>query len=129
MRSRNQANAELEQIKDAQDPAEEFVREHIRRYVLGKYLLDENTPGTELFSKLTELSLANSAKISPELVKEFDTAQSCDGATSAMAKKVLLGRSIEKGLDVTLDAARFAKVKTLDDFTELVWTALLDKDA
>lgn len=123
LRSRRDAAAELEAIKAASPLTEHDVMEHIRAYVLDKYLLDADTPLSANFGKLTELSLSRSSQISPELVKEFDTAQSCDGATSAMAKKVLLARSIEKGLDVQLDAPALAKIETLGDFCEVVWRA------
>lgn len=63
-------------------------------------------------------------KVSKELVREFDLAKSCDGATSAMAKKVLLLLSIQRELDIQIPAEQAAKDITLTQLAELVWTEL-----
>lgn len=62
--------------------------------------------------------------MSKELVREFDLAKSCDGATSAMAKKVLLLLSIQRELDIQIPAEQAAKDITLTQLAELVWTEL-----
>ena len=60
-------------------------------------------------------------RISPELVKEFDLAKSCDGASSAMAKKVLLFMAVQRELGIELPARESARIKTLDDLSGLAW--------
>lgn len=41
-----------------------------------------------------------------------------------MVKKVLLLRSIERELEIELDAARTARIKSLNDLTDIVWDAM-----
>ena len=78
----------------------------------------------ENFSALTELSLSNSMKISPELVKEFDLAKSCDGASSAMVKKVLLFMAIQRELGIELPAMASARITTVRALAELAWNEM-----
>ena len=103
----------------------DILQEQLRQYVLTKFLLtEEDAPADKSFDGLVELSLAKSMKISPELVEEFDTAKSCDGATSAMAKKVLLFMAIQRALKIELPALESARVKTLEDLSSMVWNTL-----
>lgn len=112
-------------IKEAQSLSYDFVKQQLTQYVLTKYLLtQEDLLTTDSFDGLTELSLSKSMQVSPELVKEFDTAQSCDGATSAMAKKVLLFRAIERALGIQLPAMRSARLKSMEDFAQMLWDTL-----
>ena len=87
-------------------------------------MLREEEHPSATFQALAELSIAQSAKIAPELVKELDTTKDCMGSTSVMAKKVLLLRGIEKALDITLPAMPAARISGLDDLGDLVWEAL-----
>lgn len=122
LRSRKAAAEHIKRIRTADPLTPELLYEELYQYVLVKYLLtDEDKPEGDGFDELTELSLAKSMKISPALVAEFDTAQSCDGATSAMAKKVLLFRSIENGLDIRIPAMESARIKTMQDFSRMLW--------
>ena len=122
LRSRKAADEHIQRIRTADPLTPELLYEELYQYVLVKYLLtDEDKPEGDGFDELTELSLSKSMKISPALVSEFDTAQSCDGATSAMAKKVLLFRSIENGLDIRIPAMESARIKTMQDFSRMIW--------
>ena len=83
LRSRREADAHMETIRSADPLTYDLLHEELYRYILVKFLLtDEDRPENDSFADLTELSLAKSMKVSPALVEEFDTAQSCDGATS-----------------------------------------------
>lgn len=124
VRSRESVHKELALIREARRLERGFLRDRLRTYVLAKYLLTEENELVDDFDKLAELSLAKSSRISKELVAEFDTARSCDGATSVMVKKVLLLRSIERELEIELDAARTARIKSLNDLTDIVWDAM-----
>lgn len=125
LRSRKAADEHMQRIRTADPLTPELIHEELYQYVLVKYLLtDDDRPDGDGFNELTELSLAKSMKISPALVAEFDTAQSCDGATSAMAKKVLLFRSIESGLDIRIPAMESARIKTMHDFSRMIWNTM-----
>jgi len=99
----------------------EFFQKKLRDFVLHKYLLKEEDLTSDDFSEITELSLSRSMKISPELVKEFDLAKSCDGVSSAMAKKVLLFMAIQRELGIELPPRETARLKTLDELADLAW--------
>ncbi len=127
LRSRREADAHMETIRSADPLTYDLLHEELYRYILVKFLLtDEDRPENDSFADLTELSLAKSMKVSPALVEEFDTAQSCDGATSAMAKKVLLYLAIQRALQIELPARESATVKTMHDVSRMVWNALYE---
>lgn len=122
LRSHKEADRHMQAILTADPLEEEFFHQELSRFILAKYLLtEEDRPENDSFEELTEISLSKSMKVSPELVKQFDTAQSCDGATSAMAKKVLLFMAIQKSLHIELPAGESARVKTLQDVCDLTW--------
>lgn len=124
LESRKKAAAAMEAVLTADPLEKDFFKEKLRDFVLAKFML---TPGEDLpedFSALAEYSLSKSMKISPELVKEFDLAKSCDGVSSAMAKKVLLFLAIQKQLQIELPAKGTAKLKTLDELADLAWTKM-----
>lgn len=124
--SKKVSAADMAEIKSAAPLTREHFARKLRDFVLHRYLLspeDETLP--EDFNTLTELSLSQSMKISPELVKEFDLAKSCDGATSAMAKKVLLFMTIQRELGIELPAAETARLKSLPQLADLAWNEML----
>lgn len=122
--SHKRAGDELAFINGQKQLTKHCFSDHMRQFILAKFLLDTADLTTDDFNEITEISLARGARLSPDVIAEFDTAQSCDGATSAMVKRVLLFRTIEKGLDVTLDTRQSVLVSTLDDVTDMVWCAL-----
>ena len=128
LRSRTESRRQIERIYAAEPLGLPLLSDCLRSYVLARYLLTpEEAEGVD-FQALAELSLAKSVKLSPELVKEFDTARSCAGATSAMVKKTLLYLSIQKELHIELDAPKTPKVHSFEDFSRLVWDAMQRTD-
>ena len=122
---KNTAAAYMEVIRNAEPLTYELFHKNLRGFVLTKYMLDENDFTEESsFDDLVEISLAKTMKIDKSLVEEFDTAQSCDGATSAMAKKVLLFMAIQKELNIELPAGPTARLKKLDDLIDLAWESM-----
>ena len=124
LQSRGNAAGHLKAIRDTVPLDRETFRRELRAYILSKYMLTGADCGTDNFNALTELSLARSMKISKDLVEQFDTAKSCDGATSAMAKKVLLMMNLEKELEIQIPAGPAAKDITLAEFIDLIWSTL-----
>ena len=119
------AAADMAEIRARDALSFDFFAEKLRDFVLHKYHLPTDAPLPENFSALTELSLSNSMKISPELVKEFDLAKSCDGASSAMAKKVLLFMAIQRELGIELPAMATARITTIRELALLAWNEML----
>lgn len=122
--SRAAGEAELAALRALPSPDEETVCRRIRRFVLARYLLTEEEAAGLDFDALTARSIAKSAGISPETLAELEATQDCTGSTTAMAKKVLLLRSIERGLQITLPAMESASVATLRALGELVYRTL-----
>lgn len=118
--SRAAGEAELAAIRALPEPEPETVCAHIARYVLARYLLTEDEAAGLDFSALTAQSIAKSAGIDRGTLAELEATQDCTGSTTAMAKKVLLLRSIERGLDITLPAMESAEVTSLRALGELV---------
>lgn len=122
--ARAAGEAELAALRALPPSEAEAVCTHIRRYVLSRYLLTEEEAAGLDFDALTARSIAKSAGISPETLAELEATQDCTGSTTAMAKKVLLLRSIERGLSITLPAMESAGIKTLRQLGELVQRTL-----
>ena len=122
--ARGAAQEHLLALKVSPAPDLDTVRAHIRSYVFLRYLLREEEHPDATFDQLTERSIAQTAQIAPELVRELDTTKDCMGSPSVMAKKVLLLRGIEKALHIPLPAMPSARIVTLDDLGELVWKTL-----
>lgn len=124
--SKKAAARKIEELKCCEKLDKEYFNQQLTGFILDKYLLTQadcdSVEGD--FNALTELSLSKSMKVSRELVKEFDLAKSCDGASSAMAKKVLLFMAIQKALDVIIPAELTVKFKTLDQLCDIVWDAM-----
>ena len=127
--SKRVAAEDMAAIQAQQPLTKAFFARKLRDFVLHKYMLSPEMELPENFSALTELSLSRSMKISPELVKEFDLAKSCDGASSAMAKKVLLFMAIQRELGIQLPAMASARITTIHDLAELAWNEMQVADA
>lgn len=128
LQSRQSAARHLENIRQAVPLKRDVFDAEMRQYILCKYMLEGVECNTDNFNELTELSLSRSMKVSKELVEEFDTAQSCDGATSAMAKKVLLFMNIERELNIQIPAEQSAKNITLEQLIALIWGAMAETE-
>ena len=129
LNSRRIAAEDMAEIKAQQPLTYEFFSRKLRDFVLHKYMLSPEMELPENFSALTEFSLSRSMKISPELVKEFDLARSCDGASSAMAKKVLLFMAIQRELGILLPARASAQITTIQALADLTWNEMLSSPA
>lgn len=125
LRARKEAQLHIDAICQADPLTFDLLDYELKQYILVKFLLtDDDVPESGSFDEIVEKSLAKSMHIHPSLVEEFDTAKSCDGATSAMAKKVLLFMSIERALGIQLPALESARVKTMDDISGMVYCTL-----
>lgn len=114
------AATEARLIRERRPPEQDFVREHLRRYILGKYMMPEKCCPGDSIRELTETSLARTMRVSPELAAELDTARSCAGATSAMVKKALLLQAMERDLGITLPADRASQAPDVSALAALV---------
>lgn len=126
--ARAAAAAHIEAIKAAPAPTRELVDREVRGYIMAKFHLTEaDCANNENFRELAGLSLSKSMRLSPELVKEFDLARSCDGVTSQTAKMVLLFLALQRDLGIRFDPMSTAEAETLSDVGALVWEQLQNR--
>ena len=117
----------MEAIKKCEHPTKEFVREQISKFILIRYFLEDEDVSGMSFDEIAELSVARSANVAKDLVKELDTSVDCMGASSLTSKKAMLFRQMEKLLDIQFPAMKTALVESLDDIGDLVYDELLKK--
>ena len=122
--SRAAAAAHIAAIKKAPALTPELVEREVRGYILAKFHLTEADCTTDSFRELTAISLSKSMRLSPELVREFDLARSCDGTSSQTAKMVLLFLALQRDLGIKFDPMATAEAETLADIGGLVWEQL-----
>jgi len=103
------------------------VRDNIAGFVLIRYFLEDEDISGLSFDEIAARSVAKTANVAKDMVKELDTSRDCMGSTSLTAKKVLLFRQIEKQLDIQLPAMPAAMIETLDDLGDLVFEELVKK--
>lgn len=130
LQSRREADGHMQAIRDGAPVTFALLERELTAYVLAKFLLTaDELPEDGDFDEVARRSLAKSMHIAPALVEEFDTARSCDGATSVMAKKVLLFMAIQRALDIELPALESARLRTMGDLSAMVWKTLAQDPA
>lgn len=98
------ARRELDALQAPAHPALSDYQVHIRRYVLYKFLLDDEPDiQTDDLNELAALSVKKAAKLNPNEPVLLDMSRHCGATTSAMTKKVLLFMSLSKELGVELN--------------------------
>jgi len=107
-------------IRECRPPRWEYIREHLRAYILAKYMLPEGRCKSGSIRDLTEASLAYMMQVSPDLVAVLDTARSCAGATSATVKKALLLQAMERELGIQLPADKAVAAPDVDALARLI---------
>lgn len=127
--ARAEAARHAANVRDDPAPSREFTVREVAAYVRAKFHLDESDCEGRTFDEIVSLSLSKSMKVSPELVKKFDLARSCDGVSSERAKKSLLFVALQKDFDIKLDPLEAVYAETLDEVGMLVWKALEAKRA
>lgn len=116
------AAEEVEIIKANPEPNFDFMYEHIRKYVLAKFMLDTDVEETNI-RDLATLSLARMMKVDKDVMHSLDFATPCDHATSESAKKVLLLYALQKELSLAPDPEKLTAVRDLTDLTNYVLEA------
>ena len=125
--AKRRSESYIEDLKNSMTPTRDFVREKISRFILIRYFLDDEDVNGLTFDEIAERSVAKSANVSKDMVKELDTSVDCMGASSLTSKKAMLFRQMEKLLDIQFPAMKTAWVEKLDDIGDLVYDELLKK--
>lgn len=92
------AKKELDLLKGPVQPGPSEFEEHIHRYVLYKFLLDDEVPLPETrdLNELAQLSVAKAGKLNPNEAALLDVSRHCGSTSSFMTKKVLLFMSLSR---------------------------------
>ena len=120
-KAKGNASKEAEIIKNEPSPNKDFVKQHLKKFIAYKYMLDPETDMEEdNIRKLALMSLEKTMKLYKDMIKQLDQATPCDHATSESAKKVLLLFAVQKELGIKPDPAELAATESVDKLAELV---------
>ena len=126
---REHAQHQIDYIKAHRHMEEDELHTYIYDYVLYKYNLYGEVADVYVLEELAELSDAKAIKLSKEQAIAYDNKASCDGATSAMNKKVLLLMAIQKELNIKFPLDEVVQIKDTKKLTSVVYRQLNGKMA
>ena len=126
---REHAQHQIDYIKAHRHMKEDEIHTNIYDYVLYKYNLFGEVADVYVLDDLAELSVAKAIKLSKEQAIAYDNKASCDGATSAMNKKVLLLMAIQKELNIKFPLDEVVQIKDTKKLTSVVYRQLNGKMA
>ena len=126
---REHAQNQIDYIKAHRHMEEDELHTYIYDYVLYKYNLFGEVADVYVLDDLAELSVAKAIKLSKEQAIAYDNKASCDGATSAMNKKVLLLMAIQKELNIKFPLDEVVQIKDTKKLTSVVYRQLNGKMA
>ena len=99
------------------------LTEVLRRYILEKFLLADDPPGTDELRELARQSLARSLRMAPELAALYDTSAGCSSASSVDTKLALLLLAAQRDFQARPDPARAVRARTVDELAGLLWAS------
>ena len=116
------ARRELAQWEDAVHPDPSRFAESIYRYVLFKFLLDDEPalPQTHDLNALAKLSVAKAAKLNPNEATLLDVSRHCGATSSFMTKKVLLFMSLSDYFGFQYLPYNTADIETTEMLAEII---------
>ena len=126
---REHAQHQIDYIKAHRHMEEDELHTYIYDYVLYTYNLFGEVSDVYVLDDLAELSVAKAIKLSKEQAIAYDNKASCDGATSAMNKKVLLLMAIQKELNIKFPLDEVVQIKDTKKLTSVVYRQLNGKMA
>lgn len=126
---REHAQHQIDYIKAHRHMEEDELHTYIYDYVLYKYNLFGEVVDVYVLDDLAELSVAKAIKLSKEQAIAYDNKASCDGATSAMNKKILLLMAIQKELNIKFPLDEVVQIKDTKKLTSVVYRQLNGKMA
>lgn len=120
------AQQELESILASPGMSPEALYQHLRRYTLAKFLLEDDCLEDDFFA-LAEISMGRALDLDSDMVKKSDLSLHCSGASSVATKKVLLFMSLQKGLDIKFTPEEVPAIKTIEDLSKVVYSLRREK--
>ena len=101
----------------------EELQELLRRFVLYKFLLDQDIREDHI-RKLSQLSIEKLLAISERDLNTSDLGIGCGGTSSVDNKIILLFMALGRELEITMDPLKTPSLKTIPLLTEEVYTLL-----
>ena len=126
---REHAQHQIDYIKAHRHMEEDELHTYIYDYVLYKYNLFGEVADVYVLDDLAELSVAKAIKLSKEQAIAYDNKASCDGATSALNKKVFLLMAIQKEFNIKFPLDEVVQIKDTKKLTSVVYRQLNGKMA
>ncbi|MBP3883785.1 MAG: hypothetical protein J6D54_02445 [Olsenella sp.] len=125
------ATSELERWRGLADPDPSAFAESIRRYVLCKFLLDDEDPVPETHDlrELSMLSVEKAGRLNPNEATLLDVSRHCGSTSSHMTKKVLLLMALAKHFDISYAPYDTADIETTDELARIVGEKVAEKAA
>ena len=116
------ANAELGRWGDLGEADPAAFAESIHRYVLCKFLLDdeEEPPATHDLNELAQLSVVKAGRLNPNEMTLLDVSRHCGATSSYMTKKVLLFMALSKHFDFAYPPVNTADIETTDELARII---------
>ena len=116
------AQKELNQSKGPEHPDPSLFAKSIYRYVLYKFLLDdeEDLPETHELNALAARSVEKAGRLNPNEAVLLDVSKHCGATSSFMTKKVLLFMSLSKYFDFAYPPYNTADIETTDELAEII---------
>ena len=118
------ANAarELAKWKGPDHPDPSAFAESIHRYVLYKFLLDDDdpVPQTHVLNELAMRSVEKAGRLNPNETVLLDVSRHCGATSSFMTKKVLLFMSLSKYYGFTYPPYNTAEIETTDALARII---------
>ena len=113
---------ELKQWEDLDHPDPSAFAESIYRYVVCKFLLDdeEELPLTHDLNELASLSVKKAGRLNPNETTLLDVSKHCGATSSFMTKKVLLFMSLSKYYGFQYPPYNTAEIETTDDLARVI---------
>ena len=116
------AKKELEMWKGPERPDPSLFGESIFRYVLYKFLLDDEDPlpSTHVLNELAKLSVEKAGRLNPNEAALLDVSKHCGSTSSFMTKKVLLFMSLSEYYDFRYPPYNTADIETTDELSRII---------
>ena len=116
------AQAEIGRWGDLSEADPTAFADSIHRYVLAKFLLDDEPelPPTHDLDELAKLSVAKAGRLNPNELTLLDVSLHCGATSSYMTKKVLLFMALSKQFDFTYPPVNTADIATTDELARII---------
>ncbi len=123
------ASREIERWKDRKNPDPEEFAASIHRYVLCKFLLEdeEPLPETHVLNALAQLSVEKAGKLNPNEAALLDVSKHCGATSSFMTKKVLLFMSLSKTFGFSYAPYNTADIETTEELAAIIREKIMEE--